>query len=155
MSYIPLIVSLPFILRRPASPPLSPYFHHTSYLLSSVPHFFIISLPFCRLSTQSMCEKFRGESGCAWLENVMATVIAFPKSAPTEVNILFDCITVYMHSLPMDLPVVHTTRSPLNCVAFGGDVFRQRDVLFLCAPLADCSSSSAHPLPPLRPKYMI
>ena len=31
----------------------------------------------------------------------------------------------------MDLPVVHLTRSPLNCVAFGGDVFHQWDVLFL------------------------
>jgi transformation/transcription domain-associated protein len=45
-----------------------------------------------------------------------------------RVDILFDLITVYTRSLPMDL--VRMTRSLVNCVAFSDDVFYQRNVLF-------------------------
>jgi transformation/transcription domain-associated protein len=44
-----------------------------------------------------------------------------------RVDILFDLITVYTRSLPMDL--VRMTRFLLNCVAFSEDVFYQRNVL--------------------------
>ena len=44
-----------------------------------------------------------------------------------RVDILFDLITVYTRSLPMDL--VRMTRFLLNCVAFSDDVFYQRNVL--------------------------
>src|SRR6266849_2558884 len=43
----------------PASPPLPPYSHRTSYLPFNVPRFPIIPLPFCRLCTESVCEKFK------------------------------------------------------------------------------------------------
>lgn len=45
-----------------------------------------------------------------------------------RVDILFDLITIYTRSLPMDL--VRMTRFLLNCVAFSDDVFYQRNVLF-------------------------
>jgi len=45
-----------------------------------------------------------------------------------RVDILFDLITVYTRSLPMDL--IRMTRFLLNCVAFSDDVFYQRNVLF-------------------------
>ena len=45
-----------------------------------------------------------------------------------RVDILFDLITVYTRSLPMDL--VRMTRFLLNCVAFSDDIFYQRNILF-------------------------
>lgn len=45
-----------------------------------------------------------------------------------RVDILFDLITVYTRSLPMDL--VRMTRFLLNCVAFSDDIFHQRNILF-------------------------
>ena len=39
--------------------PLPPYSHHTSHLPYNVPRFPVISLPSCRLSIQSACEKLK------------------------------------------------------------------------------------------------
>ncbi|KAI0284236.1 FAT domain-containing protein [Russula aff. rugulosa BPL654] len=57
-----------------------------------------------------------------------------------RVDLLFDLITIYTRSLPMDL--VRMTRFLLNCVAFSDDVFYQRNVLFrFLARFSDTSQS--------------
>jgi transformation/transcription domain-associated protein len=57
-----------------------------------------------------------------------------------RVDILFDLITVYTRSLPMDL--IRMTRFLLNCVAFSDDVSYQRNVLFrFLARFSDTSQS--------------